>query len=628
MALGGFEFSAFEQTAFDTDGGFLPFGETLTVIVDTLPDTLSGYAQRQSFRLYAGADELHFSDFQYTADPNRIDFELRFTLVDMAQRALLTTDKNFKFDVYDAGAWRTEFETGKLLNRDFSVLWGDNAPNDTLEITIKSNAQNKFEKCPVLPLVIFDPNRADVAQEDFEVLKDTEGNAFVTTLEPVSGLTLHKLFERIFVEELGFSAYKTNLPDYNVRRVDFPLTETFFAPLAQLVAAFDALVFEQGDTIFVLDATQTLPNGFPAPSALTVADYARLEASSDLRAPAAYLMDYTANENEYDSTEDEVLPMVETKIGMLGDADYSTTQTVTTMRHFYKDEFPLAPVRSEIKSVVKTVRQGTTIVSVQTDERQYDSRGRLVRGTITHEGLVPTFEGGWSLALEDIETEELEIYYAKHPFKPSESIQKKLIRRTSGLIAVDAANGYLGDDFRQGFLDAYRAGNISEDVTYQSGAIKTVEETLMPTGKESLMMMVQTIDHVRGAVSLTYEEPRAGDIGQSDYNTETKPVIVLPEDGGALSGGRVEPFSVGEIPLEYAVPMARRRLKRRREKPYTFQADIFGFVRGISRGQVKALKDREGALVGVVMIEGFSISGKALGTPQREIITTIQGGQI
>ncbi|MGB4823335.1 MAG: hypothetical protein WBP82_00330, partial [Leuconostoc mesenteroides] len=219
------------------------------------------------------------------------------------------------------------------------------------------------------------------------------------------------------------------------------------------------------------------------------------------------------------------------------------------------------------------------------------------------------------------------IFYGAHPFKPNEQIQKRLLKRVSGLIAVDSQNQYFGEDFQQDYLNAHRAGNLADGMTTITGAILTVDEQIIPQSNGQLRLSIRTTDHVRNIVTEDISEPRPGD-GIVGSGGSSKPMLIFLNDTDILQGNRVENTSIGELPLEYGVPLVKRILKKRKDKPYRFNVDLSGFVPGIRRGLTSSVFHREDGLVGVMIIESYNLSGNTESNGATNVDSNIRGQQI
>lgn len=604
---------------------YLAFGTRLSVFLRILPAQIQPFRKKQSFRFLANGTPVHFSDVDYVVDTNGVGFELTLTLADMSQRDLITEASECLFEVFSGGAWKTVMQAGKIASRLFSISWADNSPGDSCQVTIRDN---RLELAPTRPLVLYDPSRVSIEESDFEILEDTEGIKYYPEVEAIAGLSLRKIFDRIFVEECGFSKVVTNILDYNVRRIDFPLTETYFDAISGLMGVYEPLPFIVGTELWIQSADFELSPGMPRPEVLTIRDYRDLEVEENVLRADALLVDYQANENEFD----EINFRTEQSFSSAGDSsEYTTTEVETIIRDY---KFRGRVMRSDIR-FVNTITRGYhpssnlfQKISEITETKTYNSQGRERLSIKVEKALVPVYENsGWTWDFSTILTETHETLYGAHPYRPSETIQKGYNFYSTGLIYEDPDNPSADVPFAMSFKDAYRSGNLSETAIIRTGRIKTSREWLEPRNGQ-VRIKGETIDHIRNVTINAYDEVRPGDNGFPTISTVSRPILVFPETGGALTGKPVVDLSVGELPLTYALPLARRRLRRLRDRPRTFSLAIYGWIDNLRRGAIYVLKDRQGTDLGTMLVEGYSVSGKSLGTAEREIVTVLRGREI
>ncbi len=615
---------------------YLAFGNTLNLFIQLLPAAVSQTAnQKQKFRILVGAVELDWSDAEYKGELNRIGFELTVQLSNLAQKHLISDDGSYKFEVWDSGVgdWLTVIDTGKLLNSEYGVEWND-GPADTFSFTIYSTVDDKLERSPSIPLELYDSGRVSLDAGDFEVLEDSEGNTYPTTLEAIAGFNTEILFNRVLVDECGFSAVRTNLPHWNLRRLGWRLTDTFWEPIKSKIGMFEPVVFQVGTELWIQDVTQEFTDGMPEPEVLNVSGYKRLRVSRNLQRIGAYEMNFVANEMEYDPEDLDVRIEPDSEsTGLIGNANY----TQTSIQKYYLDYYKNGKkVREQYEATFKTTTGYSPFepgvlqtISTFEEQIQYDFQGNQTGSVVVEEAIVPAFsDGTWTYSLQEVSREENGWQTGGHPYNQGQQITKRMTREKSGKIAVDPVNLSMGVPARMSYLKALESHNITEDTTYEDGPIETYEENFSVETRDRIRQRVKKTNHLVGAVPLEYDEPKTGDIGIGGSSTVTKPIIILPNEGDTLDGlKRVEQISMDELPLEYATPLTRRKLRRLSEKPYQFQCDIQGWIVGLRRGLIKTINDR-GSEVGKMIIEAFNVVIRKHGEADREVLTTIQGRQV
>lgn len=105
-----------------------------------------------------------------------------------------------------------------------------------------------------------------------EIEVDTSDGRFAwapATTETWGSTPLSALLRYVFVDQLGFAAVVTNVPDYAVREARFEPTATWVESLSHLFGFFEPLVFldHHADVVAVLDARRPIPAGLPARTA-------------------------------------------------------------------------------------------------------------------------------------------------------------------------------------------------------------------------------------------------------------------------------------------------------------------------------------------------------------------------
>jgi hypothetical protein len=119
-----------------------------------------------------------------------------------------------------------------------------------------------------------------------------------------------------------------------------------------------------------------------------------------------------------------------------------------------------------------------------------------------------------------------------------------------------------------------------------------------------------------------YDSP--GEIGTNALSSSSQNrIYVFDEDNAARSTERIENFSVVELPLTHAIPLARRVLKKRKTRAARLQMEITGRDNTLTKGTPIHAGGRDGASLGNFLIEGRSMRGN-----NKERSMTITGRQI
>jgi hypothetical protein len=608
----------------------LPFGNSFDILLQLIPAETASSARYHAERCFVDGVPLYFSDFTLTAPERRIGVDLTLTLADLSQKSLIEADGAvFTFEVQytSGGAWYEIFSAGHLKSNEFNIEWGNFGAADGYTFTVQSNVD---DSAPDAPIVIYDSARTELDGDDFEVLLDSEGNEITYTLEDSPGLSTHTLFQRL-ADELGYTGFKTNIPNFQVRRVDWGLTSVWIQPVAEKISPFDALIYPVGTEIWFQDATMTITEGTPAPLPLTIDKYARLSITNEKARIDGFLMDYQANENEWD----EQIVRIETPpdeiVGTLGDDDYRRTAVQIYYLDYFKED---RLIKSQYEATFKQIYgaheySGSASRQLGSFEEQitYDSKGQQIASVTIEEELV--YDGAlWALA--EVSRKSTGYRYAGHPYKQDSSYLKRKTEVLSGKYHTDTDNPvYTDQDFKLGYRDALRAGYSPEDSTLTDGKIYATEEAYKIETKDRVRVTGRRHDLLKGVTPVEYDEPRTGDITIDGNSTETKPMVVYPSDGYTRTGKPLRGFSIDEVPVTYGIPLARRTLDLLINKNRRAEVTIHGWILGLRRGLSKALTDRNGAAIGNFLVEGYTMTGSNLGNQgQASRTTTLNVRQI
>ncbi|MGI8542056.1 MAG: hypothetical protein ACR2MD_01085 [Aridibacter sp.] len=628
---------AFQNDAFQNDGFqtfLLPplgFGETLDIFLQIVPAVTASVIQKQTARISVGGVYLAFSDFDFVQDAGTIGASLSVTCSDLSQRNLITNSSTFLYERFIDGNWETRLDTGKLRSSDFSIAWGDSAPSDTFTFTVYDR---RFEKAPTQNLVLYDADRITLAEDDFEVRRDTEGNSYATILQYIPVMSLGNLLSGVFVGKLGFSGFQSNLPNFQIKRVDFPMSSPWIEPLAQKISMFDALIYAVGTDVWIQDATQAVTDGLPAALPLTVARYQRLQAAAEETFIDGFELDYIHNPSEFD----QMIVRIETpqpeEVGSRFSPEYTRTESTIYYLDFYKNgQLVKEQYEATFKNVFGYEPYSGQYQQLSKFEEQinYDFAGNQ-KGSLTIEWeQFPTYDPvdkRWLFSLEEVSRKDNNYAYGGHPFKPDETYMRSKSSLQTGMYVENDDETQFDLPLKFGYRDALRSGRIDENTTFKTGGIYSSDEHYKVETRDRVRVHGKRRDLLKGVIPREYNEPRTGDISIPDETTETKPLIILPYDGFALTGKLIRSTSINELPLEYGIPLKRRELNRLLNKPYTFSCEIQGFVAGMRQGVTRELYYRNDEPLGSMLIEGFRETGSNLGKADREIKTVITGRQI
>lgn len=606
----------------------------LNLIVDILPAAAAGNYLNQHGRLSVDGVAVPIRpEWSYREPSDRAGGELQVTLAKTSDRVLITRDSSIKFEIgkYVAGAWDpataiTLFDEGEISVSGHSLGWAEGGPTDTFTFSSASSESAKLSKAPETDLVFYDSSKMTLQQTDFEPLYDTEGNQYLTTLVPDADLKLYDLFTQIFVTRCGFSGWRTNLPDFNISRVDCPFGNGYLEALSGYIGMFDPAVFEAagstGSEIWIVDTTNALPAGFPAPRTVSISNYRSANSNANHQRIDAFLVIYAEDERNYDYFTTRLEQTTESS-GTFGDPGYTETEIDITFREYRKFSNPAVVIKTDITSEIHRTFVNSQNVHETRESFTYDSFGRVTLRQKFVDALVPNFDApGDPLQVLNVREEVETFSYKSHPYQARKQYLARRDLNVRGMIAVDSQNQQLGVDYKRDIKSAYRDGYLSEGTTTETGPIETVEETATPLRGGLVRVKYRKTDHLAKQVTEDLTEDRSGDVSMNGLTPTQNRILVFDADNAERSTERVVSFNGGELPLDKLLPLARRVLKKRKTKPNDLQMEYIGFDQTLRKGSTITAQGR-GSNLGTFIIVGRTINGSREG-----VLMTLEGREI
>jgi hypothetical protein len=595
------------QLAASTGGGITSDAASeLRLIVELLPpDPVSQNYQTVGARLSVGGINIPIVSYEESADEQNAGKTFTVQLGRPEDKSLLTPDAEFLIETHTthtgAPVWEIAFQ-GKINSKSVSVANSDGKPSDSVSFT--SVSTNRLKKRPLRNLVIYDSSRSEVDASEFEPVYDTSGRVFSLDTLEISGLSLHTLFDEIFVERCGFASVKTNLPDYPVRRADFSIFGTYYDGIKPFIGVFRALDFQTADNVlWIIERTATLPAGFPAPRQLPPAKIQSLSSETQLASPTRFELQFSqSEEGDFFTTKTETFPMeVRTEFGTL----ISKTVTKIKTRQYRSNYARNIILREAVeKETVETYGADTLQPAAITEEIfTFDYLGRFKSSTKTVKKRMPDMTAGGLVSLREVASDYLKHKYAVHPFAARRQFLKRTELISQEIMAIDSENKYLDEDFPQALTLAHRSGNLKDGMTEDYGVTKSVVEDFKPLPDGTVKTFRTEIDHTpefvgRDAIVTTsIGEPRAGDVSVSSQSRPGKLYVALKSLSDAEI--RTESLPVGELPLYLAVPLAERLLEA--GSPERFSIPLVGWNKTVEQGGVFQAFGRNGESFNVII---------------------------
>jgi hypothetical protein len=610
----------------------LPTGDVaeLTILLTALDPSTARNVQEFIPRLTIGGEQVAVRACNWQKQRGAIGIDCGFTLADIADRSLITGDASLTFEIgiVTAGGepdWKTIASLQKIAQRSFRVA------GDEFSFRSISGVSDKLNRSPALPFLMYDPNRVPFDASALDKLYDSEGRLYVVEALDVPGLMLYDILHEIFVIRCGFTSVWTDIENFAVPQLSVDVTETFRDALAPIIEPFCApgedgpLYGEKDGELKIFDTSNFIPADFPEPRDLTIFGCSELAIDTTYSDVVAAKMVFSVP-NKWDYTTNQV-NITNLPIGN----DPASGQILFKL--FVQN---LIQMHSHaIPNVILDTREQFTWEYVST-----------VLGLDVSQEVVTHFFDKYARPLEMIterwsrlpdgttntpfigtapdETETQFFGYAQHPSRVGRQYQQSITRQTAGRIAVDADNPYLDAPFRQALKLAHWVGNANEGITVESGALRTVQEAVVPQRNGQVLRRLYDYDHVRDLPIQALRDAQVGDVSLNGDNSKSMEVIVT-EDGSIFTGGRLVQIHIGPIPLEIGLPLVRRKLKKMRELSTTASLNIIGFDPTVEIGAAFAASDKLEQVEGNFICIAFAGSGEALGTGDFKWSMTVEG---
>lgn len=569
-------------------------------------------------RLMAKGEEVPIRSFRFSTSTETLGKTLSIEL----SRPFPTESPvgtELSFDIFAGGTW-INLLSGIFGSRQFSVEFAANR----LNISTVDSLTDQLTKAPSRPTVIYNPALTEIPRENpADVLRDTLGNKFPMIFVSMPNLKLYDLFDYVFKTVAGFQTWKTNIPNFTVISGEFPIGRPAIDAVKSLIGFLEPVIYERNGTIFIWEVTSPLPTGFPA-RLLTASRFRSFESATGTDAGNldGLILTFTETlgdfhtqrfETEEQTTEDQ-------RFGIA---------TITITREFrdYKNiDDPLTVVRSILKSETKTTKDAASqTIGEETTEYNINSRGIVVGHEKTISSMVPAgIETGDQLTFAKVSETRQDIEFSTD--SSGRQFMSGRTTRERSLVAFDDENQYLGQTFRQDFLEAHQAGNLRTGMQVSELPTKTTYESFQRLVNGQTTVTTTVIDHLRGGLTRSRTEAENGEVAINQRRKQRQLIIwrdgFVP-NGIDLSQRRLRELNGGEMPLALLRKYAQRRLARDFSGKGTASAELFGFDPTIALGSTFTLSDQFDNGLGNFVTVGFEVSGENLGTDAPSILTRL-----
>lgn len=498
--------------------------------------------------------------------------------------------------------------------------------NDSLSIVGIDAISSRWKLAPRIPVIVYDP--ALVVLQDTETdtnVNDEDGNRIIADTLSVADLDLLQLLELVYVTKCGFDEVITNIPTYAIPRMDFSLNSSFHNIISSEYAKFKPVVFEDDNTLFIIDVAGEIPEGILlAARDLPINKYV----NASVEQPEAQLVNAVLLSHKEISaqtlTEDEFPVNVTFRIdedppdvvGTILDDDYRSTTFKRYVAEIHDDVDDLAKITSEVVYKVETQTtgrdEGGTVrvlaTEVQTD--RYSNSWRLKLGyTKTVTAYIEDGSGG--KFLQDVMTETNTLTWRASVPKPGEYEKLRSQTQVEGLVLIEGEDP---DIIKTPLLDASNNKIVPDDgsADIERLPISSLIEVWRYTGADQIEVHRQKMNQLTNRLesSGTVEHVGTNNVRVRTGESFNNKQVLIVDEASDLADGAREPvaFDAGYVEYAIAKELALRELDFLRNPREIVRAELATFDGGIDRGSIRNLIDRDGNSK-TVIITGWQVEG-------------------
>lgn len=603
----------------------------MNVFLTIGPRSGVGFGGVYSARIAADGQAYKLKSYRVNEGRAESGVSLDCTFQRPADRAAVMAAESFDFEIYENGDWVPIFSAGRRTAGTFAFSWGQGRPSDQLGISTAAPVKAQLERSPRRNLTVYDSTRESIDAAAYRDIYDENGVRYQHELRAVADLTLGDLLRFVFVEKCGFADVKTTIPtDWNVRRFEAQMTDTFAKSVAGYVGPFDPLPFVVDNVYWLLDSTLAIPEGFiDAIPTLTADQWSNAQFRVVEQDADGFIVQYVENDTAFDRFQDREVEDDTEPSGEPSSDDYTETDRSRVYRDWFKDSNPFVPVETKQIEEREQVRgynilpgggrQFTTISDV-TERTEYDAKLRLQSIRKATQMLIPQnvpAGDAYPRVFREIETETSEYEYRPDPNDPRREYLSSETTKVSGYIITDSEKLHLGVPYKQRFVDAWEGGNLSDSQSVSTGRISELKRkiTVQKSGQTEVRQRHTNFLTNPPKVTTIPTAAQGGDITSNAVYPAAAETIVYRTGLTDRTDARLRPFPIAELPIRYGRPLAKRKLDKRQRLTGTIE--LKGLRLAFGRGSVFRLLDRDGGTVGFFLTEGRSIAGDNLGTRQQ-----------
>lgn len=647
-------FQSFAEGQFEFESEAIPTISSATVfeldlIIDVGTDARAdGNYIKYRPRLKVDGVEIPWVSGDYSESDSLIGGELNIRLARLPdiQGITLNSVIEFGFAKISAGVWdestyRPLIIDGRMVRKNKNFGWSNNSPTDQATIHVLNGTNRTLILTALTDVVIYNSSIQTINPLSFVKIYDRTGALYPVRLVSLPHMTLRQLLSQIFLTECGFANFETNLPNYALGRLDVRLGQSFYDAVKPVIGSYDPIVDVRDGTLWVMDGTVLREAGLPTPKEVPIENWSTADHSAGRGRDEGMLLSMIHNIEDLTYTTTRTDPPIFEESGNVADGSFSRTIITRTWREYRKESEPFVIIgQVQVDETRLTQDVFGTDISSSYEVYNYDASNRLLQRIKHINGPVPDLVQ-WNILMDNAEAAFRASYLITHPSAteaeiqaamadalknilptysmaevftevetydwlpyPFESNRDYIQRRDliqSGLITNDLIQMQLNKPFRQAFQIGTRSGNLKRHVTINYGLIKTHRETATPLIRGEVSVNIFEKDHIQNLVNYDRSQQRIGDVTNKTFTTNQYKLILSADDhvfGDHFDS--VEDLSFGPVPIDQIVPLAQRKLTRRKTKTAELTIDVIGYdesllpgtdftatERGVTLGEVK-----------------------------------------
>lgn len=611
----------------------------LSCLIDLFPTSSASTARRLRAKLYVDDVEKPIKSAQWS--DNSGQGNLSIELANIADRSAFTRTALIKFQTeeYLAGVWtviKTYCDGAILATSNYNIENNGNNPNDSFSITVLPLLQQRLDTTPEQTVVLYDPAKVTVNDEDLEVVPNVDGTEGTVTVTPIADMNLGDVLQ-FLADTLGFAGYKTNLnfEPWKLARVDFPAAQPYWNTVAGIIGNHEPKLSIDDDNYLVIrDGTLT---DYISPRQMTLTNFKGVQLNKTIERFKGCFLTYQIKDDGWDYWVFNTRHPEQWFEGLVG--QYPFISSEIWEQKFYKKSFPNTPVNVRTLKEYHHVYSGaSTLVSAtgevfsyqngqisRRDKREF-ALAKVPQSWATYNATLPGASAGFIASFGGAEelyssstdttfvesltltkTERETFTYVAHPFEADSVYLSDHDHWVKGLITVDSENKQLGNDFEQPLARAQENGNLAEGQGSRWGTTDYQGESQRVLRNRKVMIR-QRGNTPLNSQGLSYqdgEDVRVGDIGIQVIRPETRTIKIT--EGGDPTATLWRSVNGGEEPLVSLQPLC-HRLNKRQDFPGEIQAPLPTYDETVSIGLVfdPKVDGRTSTSLGIFEVTGYT----------------------